>query len=378
MSRRQRLAWFVTAFVVLAAASAAWGDAPRITRAQRPGWPASAIQLLSQTPTADAQATAAVLAYEADSFDQPSLAQLQQLNEAKALAPQAADIASLAMLWCNGMRAQCDVAASAANLQQLAPGNALGWLPALQTAGQQKRTGSVNHTLQQMAAAGGFSLYTGQWIQRIDSALRNLPPPGTPTPIQANDGGRLWQAAFATQSLLLPDLRPLLAACSRHDPAFSSRRNACQTIANELERSDAYISVAVGLTLQRRTASTADAYRQALAKSLQWRWLLQNAEDHTYAVTRECVTAADHCAHAWDDLAAFVRTEGHRVEPPATWSQRTHYSELLQHDDAKAGVPSQLLVTHDYAAFMKRWCPTLPSDVCVAGCACPTAARTRH
>lgn len=326
MSRRQRLAWSVAGFAVLAAANAAWSYAPDMTRAQQPGWTARATHVLGRTPTANAQAAAAVLAYEADNYDRPSHAQLQQLIAAGKLAPRAADIASLAMLWCNGMRTQCNVAASAANLRRLAPDNALGWLPALQAAEQQKHTSDVTHTVQRMAAAGHFSLYQGRWIRRIDAALRNLPPPGTPTPIEADDGGRLWQAAFATQLLLSPDFRPLLAACSRRDPAFPSRYNACQTIAGELERSDEYVAVAVGLALQRRSASTAGAYRQALAKSLQWRWLLQNVGDDAYAVTRECMSAADQCAHAWDDVATFVRAQVHTVEPPATWSQRTRYS----------------------------------------------------
>lgn len=375
MRRQRRVRLASGLALLLAAIGVAWGSATGAIPAQQPDWPAGAIHALSQTPTADAQAAAAVLAYEANNHNgHPSLAQLQQLERAARLAPRAPDLASLSMLWCSAMQAHCNVAASAVNLRRLAPGNALGWLPALQTAVQQQHAGAVSDALQHMAAAGHFSLYLGEWVRRIHTALQALPPPGTPAPIKGHDGGRLWQAVFASQRLLPANLTALARACSVGNPAFPSRRSACHAIGGELARSDGYLTVSVGISLLRRTASTADAYRQALLKTLQWKWLLNDAGRNAYQITEACLATADGCAHAWDDLEAFMRAEGHSVTPPADWPTGIRISEFTQHADAKAGVPARFLVSHHYAAYLQQWCKGLPAGVCASGCPCKKPA----
>lgn len=376
MSWHSRLGRFTSALLLSCAmAGAARGATGSVTPAQRPDWPAAAIHALSQKPTADAQATAAVLAYEADNYGDghPSLAQLQQLQLAAKLAPQAPDLAALSMLWCGDLPSHCNVEASAMNLRRVAPGNSLGWLPALQTAIQQNQSGAVTSVLQHMAAARHFTLYLGEWMRRIDAALQALPPPGTPMPVKDSDGGRLWQAAFASRALFPPDFGALVQACRPRNAAFVARHDACRAVGGQLQRSDGFVAVSVGLMLLRRTAPTASAYRQALTETLQWKWLLNGVGRRLYQVTRACL-AADRCAHAIDDLKAVMRVGGHSIAPPAGWPTGIRVSEFTQHADEKAGVPSRLLVTHDYAAYLHQWCRRLPADLCSPGCPCKSPA----
>ncbi|MDN5924517.1 MAG: hypothetical protein L0H70_05905 [Xanthomonadales bacterium] len=255
-------------------------------------WRSAAVATLASSKDADSLYAAAYLAGasldNAHTEDKDDLRKSQQtsldyLDQAAALAPNAADIAARALMLCDQISA-CDLAVYADRYRTAAPDDARVWLPALQRAQKQHDETNVTAILQSMGAAQSFGSYQVAAAQRLQRGLAHVSPsPSFDDAVTSMDYDESFREQMATvlssvqasamaASITMPAFGSLNKACKPTLAVFAQRRSACRSVGLLLEQNGSYLNRRIGLLLHRRAADSDTDRAAAIASGRRLDW----------------------------------------------------------------------------------------------------------
>lgn len=315
-------------------------------RAQAQAWQSRIVQLLTEQGSADTLTTAALMLPESVTLYDGSLTEpqrkaaankldtrrLQLLDRAGVLAPDAADIATLALQVCTRV-AGCDVAEHAEHLHQAAPDDAGYLMPALADARSRQDKDEVSSILQSMADAATFKTWYPALRQRVQRGIAAIAVPASPAPIPAEfsqrhpDVDAATMAAITAGSMMfavagMPEYGTLVQACKEDGVQFSARQQACRRIGKMLSHDHSLIGVRIGLVLWRQSALDPADLKAATDtdRTLDWQ-----QESWTQLMLRDKVDPLESYQETLDNggeipgVIALLKKHGVATQPPAGW-----------------------------------------------------------
>lgn len=312
-------------------------------------WQNRIVQQLIQQGTADTLTTAAMMLPASQDMYGIAIAEsrrknarnklaarrLQLLGRAADTAPDAADIAAMALQVCTSVPG-CNVAAHAERLHRAAPDDAGYLLPALADAQSRQDSDKVSAILESMADARSFSTWYPSMRQRVQRAMKSIVVPALPSPPPAEFRERhpdldtaemsaMLSGAMTFAFAALPEYGTLTTACKKDGNAFAARQSACRQIGVALSHDNSLIGAKIGLLLWRRSAlDKADQEAAADAtRALEWQQefsaeMMLNEDIDPI----ESYQATLHNGGEIPGVIALLRKHGVATQPPAGWVSR--------------------------------------------------------
>lgn len=315
-------------------------------RAQAQAWQSRIVQLLTEQASADTLTTAALMLPVSVTLYDGSLTEpqrkaaankldtrrLQLLDRAAVLAPDAADIAALALQVCTRV-AGCDVAEHAEHLHQAAPDDAGYLMPALADAQSRQDKDEVSSILQSMADAASFNTWYPALRQRVQRGIAAIAVPALPASIPAEfsrkrpDVDSASMAAMTAGAMMfstagMPGYGAFDQACKENGDEFSARQQACRRIGMMLSHDSSLIAARVGLVLWRRSALDPADLKAATdtGRTLDWQ-----QESWTQLMLKDKVDPLESYRATLDHggeipgVIALLKKHGVATQPPAGW-----------------------------------------------------------
>ncbi|MGB8635797.1 MAG: hypothetical protein WCD36_11000 [Rhodanobacteraceae bacterium] len=293
-TRRVLLVTILMPVLAMASGTAASQSPPE--RAEFQAWQNQLVHQLSERGTADTLTTAAVLLpisasiYDSKASNQQrnsaanklASKRLQLLERAAAMAPDAADIAALALQVCTAVPG-CDVGKHAERLHNAAPDDARYLLPALDEAVSQQDRDKVSAILQSMADASTFNSWYSVTLKRMQRGIGDIALPALPPAAKQNHpdlpGPRRAASALGIAMLTatgMPGYSAIDKACKKEAPEFMVRQEACRQIGVLLSRDSSLMTAEIGLVFWRRAARDKSDLAVATKASRQLDWQRQS------------------------------------------------------------------------------------------------------
>lgn len=352
------------------------GDKPNADSAakmiQIQAWQSQISQQLVERGTVDTLTTAAVLRpvsmtmYDSTASKQErqsalhkdAAARLQLLERAAAAAPDAPDIAALALQVCTSVPG-CDVGSHAERLFNAAPDDASYLLPALSDAQSRQDQDKVSAVLQSMAEATTFTTWYPTLRERLHRGIDDIAVPALPPGLPADwseDRPAMTGAevAFNTAVVMmfttagLPDYGTIGKACENDAPESLARQEACRQISVLLSRDSSLMSANIGLAFWRQNArDKADlAAATKATRKLDWQQqsLSEMTLDGTVAPLESFQATLDNDGEI-PGMVALLKKYNVPTTPPKGWVSRREKFERAEpkasasHSSVCSGTP---------------------------------------
>jgi hypothetical protein len=282
------------------------------TTTPAPAPPAAAVQPVHGVDEVDRLAAAALAASQEGSDAIRALALIQQATEK---APRRGDLAWLHVRLCSAVTG-CEPQPLEARLKQLAPGNGIAWVGALERA-QRSNDAARESILEALSRSQSIDLYWNSLVWHLALARSEAfrPAQGATPLTDAMTDVVTWLSTLAA-----PAFQPIAKAC--RDTA-AARTERCIRIADILQRSDTFFAEGVGVGIIERSATPGTPAAEASAERVRvLQYQVQTAgeivavqiEREKFAA--ELIELMQKLKREQDVSLAVIRWAGQSVTPP--------------------------------------------------------------
>ncbi|MBV8854573.1 MAG: hypothetical protein JOY91_14265 [Sinobacteraceae bacterium] len=208
----------------------------------------AAVKKLVQNGSADALAAAALLKQMGADTDTGAYA---LSAHAVQLAPGRAELAWLAVRMCDTSDS-CDARQTEQHLRAVDPGNAAGWVGELGRAQRRNDPVAIDAALDAIGKAQAFRVYFEPLVVATTQQLITIGGAGENKPSASARASMTMTMIGVVAGAVLPGTRIFSYSCQGYELQVNGRRARCQSAAQVIERSDAYIVEGLGLSLQQK------------------------------------------------------------------------------------------------------------------------------
>lgn len=245
------------------------------------------------------------------------------LARAIALAPDRPELIWLQLRECADT--DCASEKQAANrLKAVDPGNGFAWLPDLTAAEDRHSEADVTAAIAQIGASPYLRIYFNPLTVMAYDAFCAGSKSKTRTLFDQDDNTCLLNAVGLVVALVIPPFQGMGKACKAEQLKIPRRRQGCEALVVQLEKSDTVIAEVEALSLQRRWwPADSPQGKAVLAKRRQLDYLISASSRerpvHANRDARMRIQAARHFEREQDVARVMLARYHEPLDPPANW-----------------------------------------------------------